>query len=195
MAKIKRHLFKRKGYSLIPADNDALEFIKSLGFDKDYAVEVRQVRNLDGHKKAFSYIKLAFDYWEPKRFVNQIEINLVDKQRKFFISQGISEQAATELSRQFLRELNESRRGQHIEKNIDAFRDHVTIEAGFYSLVHTPNGPKKIADSWAFKNMSQEKFEQLWQSIRRVCWDMVLHSVFKDTDEAEAAAMQLLSYD
>ena len=95
----------------------------------------------------------------------------------------------------FLKSLNHKRAGEFTEKSFEHFRDIVTIEAGFFYEVHTPAGIIKKAESWAFKNMEQEKFERLWQGIRQACWDLVLHQTFSTQQEADSAADQLMKFD
>jgi hypothetical protein len=191
----KRYLMRRRGFGLAPTDQESQEIIGKLTIDSDYAVSIYRIRNTDAHKKAFAYLKLTFEYWEPKKFVEQIEIETVDKLRQFLIKAGGNEPAITNLSRQFLKHLNQQRAGMPQQKNFEYFREWVTIEAGFYSEFHTPSGPRKVAKSWAFVNMSQEEFEKLWTGIRNVCWDMVLKTVFQDQEEAEQAALMLLDFD
>lgn len=56
---------KGKGYSLVPFDPKAEEFIKSLKAGEAIWLEVRRVRNPRFHRKFFALLGLAFDAWEP----------------------------------------------------------------------------------------------------------------------------------
>lgn len=57
-------------------------------------------------------------------------------------------------------------KGKIVEKNIDRFRDDVTILAGYYSVVFNYKGEMQFkADSWSFSNMDDIKFEEMYSRL------------------------------
>lgn len=51
-------------------------------------------------------------------------------------------------------------------KNIEPFRQVITIRAGFAEIAPDENGEMRaFADSWSFEKMPQEKFEKLYKSL------------------------------
>ena len=79
--------------------------------------------------------------------------------------------------------------------DIDAFREFITVEAGYFDTVITPAGPRRVAKSWAWKNMAEADFQSLFAAIRRVCWELILSQTFTSIEEADAAAEQLMQFD
>lgn len=194
MAKTRLYLHRR-GDGLFAANSEALNSLRALPMGKDYAVDIVLLRNGPMHRMAFSYLQLAFSYWQPKSYVSAVEKETVKTLGMFLSSNGIDENAAATLCKAFLVELNESRKGMAVEKDFDAFREFVTIEAGFYHSVITPAGPRKIAKSWAYKNMGEDEFKRLFDAIRRVCWELILSQTYNTIEEADLAAEQLMSFD
>lgn len=194
MAKTRLYI-QRRGDGLFAANSEALQSIRSLPTEKDYAVDIVHLRNGPMHRKAFAYMQLAFSYWEPKSYVSIIEKETVKRLGIFLSDNGIDESTAATLCKQFLIDLNVSRSDLGIEKDFNAFRDFVTVETGFYDHVVTPEGPRKIARSWAYKNMGQDEFQRLFDAIRRVCWDLILSQTFGSIEEADLAAEQLMNFD
>lgn len=58
-------LGRGRGYSLVPFDPKAEEFIRGLKAGDGVWVKVRKVRNAKFHRKFFALLNLAFDAWEP----------------------------------------------------------------------------------------------------------------------------------
>lgn len=190
-----RVLIKRSGDCLLPANSEALEYVRSMKPNKDYAADIMTMRNEKLHKLAFAYLKLSFDYWEPSSFVTATENRIVDALGKFLCKNGLQVSTVSVLCENFLEALERQRKGLPVEKDFDSFRNFVTIESGFFKTVITPAGPRKEAKSWAYKNMSNEEFQKLYEAIRRTCWDLVLSQTFASPEDAEQAAMNLLSFD
>lgn len=190
-----RILMRRFGDVLVPANEEAQEAMATLPHREDVGVDVVRLRNGQLHRKAFAYLQLAFSLWSPKNFLTATEKATVAKLGRFLAGNGLDRETVRTLCREFLGHLNAARKGLEPERSIDAFRDFVTIEAGFYRTVITPAGPRREARSWAYKNMSEGEFQQLSQAIRDTCWRLVLSQEFKTIEEADAAAAQLLSFD
>lgn len=63
---MKNLYFIRRGYSLIPANEETAERFKKVREGKLCQVELIQPRNYEFHKKFFSLLTYAFEYWEPE---------------------------------------------------------------------------------------------------------------------------------
>ena len=190
-----RILMRRFGEVMVPANDEAQSAMQTLPRGEDVAVDVVRLRNGALHRKAFSFIALAHSLWNPKNFLTATEKATVGKLGKFLVGNGLDAETVRELCKQFLGHLNAARKGLEPERDIDSFRDFVTIEAGFYRTIITPAGPRREAKSWAYKNMSEGEFQQLFQAIRDTCWRLVLSQEFRTIEEADAAAEQLMGYD
>lgn len=60
-------VFARTSNNLLaPADDGAEKFIRSLKFNEGGMFEVKKLRNLRFHRKAFALLKLAYEMWTPK---------------------------------------------------------------------------------------------------------------------------------
>lgn len=66
-------------------------------------------------------------------------------------------------------------RGEPIAKNIDQFREDITILAGFYeSAVRLDGTIRFSAKSWSFEKMDDDEKERLYNSIINVVLEKVL---------------------
>jgi len=190
-----RIIVRRRGNALVPVDQQGIDALHKLPPDREMAADVVVPRNIRFHRKAFALLQLAFSYWEPKNFVTAVERNTVASLGKFLVSRGLDRDAVRALCGEFLRHLNSRRQTLEAEKSFEAFREFVTVEAGFYDVVQTPAGPRKVAKSWRFSSMDEAEFFELYRAIFSVCWRLVLSQHFDSEDEAEAAAEQLLTFD
>lgn len=184
----------RRGDSLVPCDKHGYEALSKYPFEKALKTSLKQPRNYKFHQKAFTLVDLAFQYWEPETMVSKIERDTCLKFSKYLAARGVDRDAVKLLLTDFINGLNSSRETLEADKNIEAFRNWVTIEAGFYNVVLTPSGPKREAKSWSFASMSEEAFEEMFSQILTVCWNLVLSKHFSSEQEAENAAAQLMSY-
>jgi hypothetical protein len=180
---------------LFPANPEALEVIRALPIAQPFAADIIQMRNGGLHRKAFAFLKLAHQLWQPVSFLTKTETDTVRKLGNFLVASGLPQETVGTLTSQFLQHLNDSRAGIELEKDFDTFRDFITVEAGLYEQVITPAGPRRIAKSWAYKNMAQEEFERLYREIKNTCWELVLKQSFASMEQAEVAAEQLLRFD
>ena len=72
------------------------------------------------------------------------------------------------------------------QKTMQAFREWITIKAGFYDVYSWPNGKIRIeAKSVAFGNMSEEDFKQLYSNTIDICLQDILHNYTKDDLEQQ----------
>lgn len=190
-----RMMMHRKGDMLLPMDQESLETLRLLPTGRPIGVDTVTVRNYEFHKKAFALVKLAFDYWEPKNLLSTVERKTVGNLGKFMVRHGIDPEAARNLCKMYMAELNQKRQKMEAERSFEAFREFITVEAGFYDTVITPAGPKRVAKSWAYKNMTEERFQELYKGVFTACWDLVLKQTFDTPEHAEAVAMELLTFD
>ncbi|WOI78722.1 DUF1367 family protein [Pseudomonas aeruginosa] len=75
-----------------------------------------------------------------------------------------------------------------VEKSREAFREWITIEAGHFHLIHTPDGVRKEAKSISWASMDDTAFEPLYRDVFAACWRLVLSSHFENEADAMAAA-------
>ena len=160
--------------------------------------EFKQVRNPKFHRKFFAHLNLAFDYYEPssgvltndeKRIAKKIFLGLED------MSEGTG--AFLDWGREFMKAESEERKGQieNIQRAFDPFRYDVIEQAGYYDVVSIPSGvTKRVARSISFAKMEQLEFDQLYKSVFNVLWRFVLSRVFKDENNAEQAAINMLNF-
>lgn len=115
--------------------------------------------------------------------VSNIEKETVDKLADYLKRSGVDSEAVSVLAGNFVVELERKRAVLSLERDFDSFRQHITVAAGFFELVSTPAGPKKIAKSISFANMEQVAFESLYRSVLNICWELCLSRCFGDMNE------------
>lgn len=80
-------------------------------------------------------------------------------------------------------------------KSFEAFREWVTIQAGFYTEHFYPDGSRgRRAKSIAFANMDETEFQQVYKSVLNVLWNWILFRKFSSPEEVENVAAQLLEF-
>ena len=186
---------QRRGDMLVPMDGANRDELRKLPEGIGLGVTAVKPRNLAFHRKAFSLVQLAFQYWQPTNYLSTVERHTVRTLGEFLCNNGLEYDTVSALCSSFLRHLN-NKRGETLEaeKSFEAFRDFITVQAGFCDVVISPAGPRKVAKSWSFANMDQDTFEALYAQIMNVCWELVLKQTFESQEAAEAAAEQLLQY-
>jgi hypothetical protein len=75
--------------------------------------------------------------------------------------------------------------GQKVAKNIECLREDMTILAGYYTVEYKYDGSLRLkAKSWAFANMSEEDFGELYSKLIDVALTKILSGYTKaDIDE------------
>lgn len=77
-------------------------------------------------------------------------------------------------------------------KSFEAFREWVTIQAGFYTEHIYPDGSRgRRAKSIAFANMDETEFQQVYKSVLNVLWNWILFRKFSSRNRSK---MWLRSY-
>lgn len=80
-------------------------------------------------------------------------------------------------------------------KDFEAFREWVTVQAGYYTTHLNPDGSRwRRAKSISFSNMDETEFEGLYKSVLNVLWNYILYQKFSSQLEVENVAAQLLEY-
>jgi hypothetical protein len=185
----------RRGHGLVPANPSDAEALQKLPIGKELRASITQMRNGKFHRKAFSLLSLGFEYWEPETVVTKIERDTVLKMCRFMVANGLPAETAKAIGTAFMEEANRQRQGVEADKSFDAFRDWVTVEAGYCRAVKTPAGVRKEPVSISFASMDETAFQGYYRAVFSVLWRLVLSKNFKTEAEAENAVAELLSFD
>lgn len=185
----------RRGAGLVPAFPSDAEAISKIPMGMEVKTKITQARNIKMHRKAFALLNLGFQYFEPELRVTTIERNTVIKLGKFMVANGLPAETAKTLCAEFMNELNARREHVEADRSFDAFRDYITVEAGFFRAVQTPGGLLKEPMSISFAAMDEQKFQDYYRAIFGVLWRVVLSKSFPTEQAAENAVAELLSFD
>lgn len=185
----------RRGDGLFPVNPSDLDAVRKLPMGKPCKASVVQPRNLAFHRRAFALMNMAFDYWSPETLITRTESETVRKLGQFLVAHGMSQEAAQDVLGPFTDHLAAQREGLEFEKSFEAFRDWLTVEAGFYRLVQTPVGPRKEPRSISFAAMDGDSFEDYYRAIFNVLWRVILSRSFPSEQAAQNAVDQLLSFE
>lgn len=185
----------RRGDILAPVNPDDLDSLRKIPYGKMVKAEVKQTRNAAFLRKAFSLMRMSFDHWKPDTIVSNIERDTVVRLGKFMTANGMAKDTASSFCKQFMDKLNSERESYEAEMSFDAFRDWLTVQAGFYRVVHTPGGLRKEPRSISFSKMTEETFAEYYRAVFNVCWRVILSKEFSTEEDAQIAVDQLLSYD
>lgn len=158
-------------------------------------------RNVAYHRKFFSLINLAMNYWEPEwKMVTDAErwiAHKVAQQISEMAGGGVSEITA-EIAEQVLEEAARQRAAKfdaETMKTTEAYLSEVMIKAGFFDTVLLPGGgTAKARWSISFANCSQARFDEIYKGCAGAIWIMTLHKHFADEAEMQAAVDQLSGY-
>jgi hypothetical protein len=182
----------KQGRSLVPANESDSEAMAKLKSGQIYKADVVAPRNLQFHRKSFALLNLAFEYWEPESMVAEVERATVERFGRYLINHGVSTEAVYALKAGFLNELEFNRQHSEAGKDFESFRAWITVKAGFFNLINSPAGPRKVPKSISFAQMDNAEFSDFYRQILNVCWDLALHKIFNNQDEL---AKQLLEFE
>lgn len=184
---------------LTPATPEASEFLQRIKLGEWIHADFKRVRNYQFHKRFFKLLQLGYDYWTPTGgLIPEQERKLVNGFVDFLCRQ-VGDQHSVALSdaaELYLSDLSYiSAADIALLKSFDAYRDWVTIQAGFYTEHVYPDGSSnRRAKSISFAKMDELEFQQLYKSVLNVLWNYILFRKFKTVTEAENVAMQLLEF-
>ncbi|MFX0786848.1 DUF1367 family protein [Escherichia coli] len=151
------------------------------------------------HKRFFKLLQLGFDYWTP------VGGAITPRERELlsgfvdYLCESVGREhtpALSDAAEQYLNTVATRRtRDTALLKSFEAFREWVTIQAGFYTEHIYPDGSRgRRAKSIAFANMDEVEFQQVYKSVLNVLWNWILFRKFSSQEEVENVAAQLLEF-
>ncbi|HGE8502049.1 DUF1367 family protein [Serratia ureilytica] len=188
---------KAAGDLLVPATQDARDFLRAKKIGSILYADFKQTRNPAFHRKLFSLLNLGFDYWQPTGgTISPADKALVNGYVKFLAYYAGGEDALQAAANEYLADVADKRAGNiSAAKSFEAFRAWVTIQAGFYTEFIMPDGtirnePKSIS----FAKMDDIEFGEFYKAVLDVLWNHILFRSFTSQSEVENVAAQLLEF-
>lgn len=187
----------RTSQGLVPATEADREVVARWKTGQTVHGKFTKMRNARFHGKFFAMLDLAWEYWEPKGgLVPRQEMRGIQGLAKYFedLNQRPGQLQAAVQAYIVKLEADRSERFPAVEKSREAFREWVTIEAGHFDLVQTPEGVKRKAKSISWASMDDLAFEPLYRDVFNACWRLVLSAHFGSEADAMAAADMMGSF-
>ncbi|POA88026.1 DUF1367 family protein [Pseudomonas protegens] len=187
----------RTAQGLVPATEADRETIQCWKAGQVIHGKFTKMRNARFHGKFFAMLDLAWEYWEPVGgLISRQEMRGIRGLAKFFEAQNGRPGQLSNAVDAYIAGLEQARaeRFPSVDKSREAFREWVTIEAGHFHLVRTPDGVRKEAKSISWANMDDTQFEPLYRDVFNACWRLVLSAHFETEEAALAAADQIGSF-
>lgn len=187
----------RTAQGLVPATEADRETIQCWRAGQVIHGKFTKMRNARFHGKFFAMLDLAWEYWEPVGgLIPRQEMRGIRGLAKFFEAQNGRPGQLSNAVDAYIAGLEQARaeRFPSVDKSREAFREWVTIEAGHFHLVRTPDGVRKEAKSISWANMDDTQFEPLYRDVFNACWRLVLSAHFETEGAALAAADQIGSF-
>lgn len=187
----------RTTHGLVPATEADRELVQKWKAGQVIRGKFARMRNARFHRKFFSMLELAFDYWEPVGgLVPRQEKRGIVGLAKFLAGHSQNPEAVMRAADAYITQLEAERAEQFpaVDKSREAFREWVTVEAGHFVLVHTPAGIRKEAKSISWASMDDTAFEPLYRDVFNACWRLVLSAHFETEADAMAAAEHMGSF-
>lgn len=187
----------RTAQGLVPATDADRETIQGWKSGQVVHGKFTRMRNAKFHGKFFAMLDLAWDYWEPVGgLIPRQEMRGIRGLAKFFEAQSGKPGQLSDAVAAYVAGLEATRaeRFPTVDKSREAFRDWVTIEAGHFHLVRTPDGIRKERKSISWSSMDETAFEPLYRDVFNACWRLVLSAHFETEQAALSAADQMGSF-
>lgn len=184
----------RTANGLVGATEADRELISKIKFGAAIHGDFKKMRNAKLHGKFFALLDLAYQYFEPTGgLVPRQELRGIEGLAKYFEELNGKPGQLTHAVAAYIRKLETDRaeRFPAVDKSREAFREFITIDAGHYDLVRTPDGVKKVAKSISWGRMDDLAFSALYKDVFNACWRLVLSSHFDSEDEALSASDQM----
>lgn len=184
----------KTSHGLVPATDADRETIQSWKFGQTVHGKFTRMRNAAFHRKFFALLDLAWGYWEPVGgLVPRQELRGIHGLAKFFEQASGKPGQLSDAVAAYIAQLESERaeRFPAVDKSREAFREHITIEAGHFHLVRTPDGVRKEAKSISWAAMDETAFEALYRDVFNACWRLVLSAHFESEEAAMSAADQM----
>ena len=115
--------------------------------------------------------------------VSEIEKQTVSNLKKYMAHHGVTGEAIDALCLGFVQHLENHRQEYDTGKDFESFREYVTVKAGFFQMVTTPSGLRKVPKSISFAKMDEADFSNYYRQVLNVCWSLCLHKVFENQDQ------------
>lgn len=183
-------------YGLTEADQEKINNLPPMNPIR-IDIKSKSPRNAEHHQKYWAgLIALAFDYWEPTDTMITYEERLqYSGYLKFLEQSGVETSALKTSIHEYLKTINRNRKNKHkaIPKTAEHLHQWVKLQAGYYDVIQTPVGIRRIPKSISFASMSQEDFNEYYKAAFGVIWQYVLSRHFESEEQAENAIGQLLA--
>lgn len=182
---------KKTATGLVPATEADREIVQAWKVGQVVHGKFARMRNGKFHSKFFAMLDLAYQYWEPAGgLIPRQELRGIWGLAKYFETLNQKPGQLTNAVNAYLAQLEADRKDRFpaVDKSREAFREWVTIEAGHFHLVHSPDGVRKEAKSIAWANMDEDAFAALYKDTFNACWRLVLSAHFESEADAMAAA-------
>lgn len=192
-------LQKISSETLTPATPEASEFLQRVKIGEWIHADFKRVRNYQFHKRFFKLLQLGFDYWTPTGGAILPEEQKLVNGFVDFLCRQVGQQHSVALfdaAEQYLSDAAHTRtRDIALLKSFEAYREWVTIQAGYYTEHVYPDGSRnRRAKSISFAKMDDLEFQQFYKSTLNVLWNWILFRKFSSPSEVENVAAQLLEY-
>lgn len=184
----------RTANGLVGATEADRELVQKIKFGATIHGDFKRMRNALLHRKLFALLDLAYQYFEPTGgLVPRQELRGIEGLAKYFEELNDRPGQLTNAVMAYIKKLETERaeRFPAVDKSREAFREFITIDAGHYDLVMTPDGVKKVAKSISWGKMDDLAFSALYKDVFNACWRLVLSSHFSSEEEAMGAAEQM----
>lgn len=181
----------RTANGLVGATDADRELISKLKYGSTVHGDFKKMRNGALHRKLFALLGLAWEYWEaPGGLIPHQEMRGILGLAKYFEEMNGKPGQLSNAVQAYIDQLQADRalRFPAVDKSREAFREHVLVEAGWFTLVQTPSGIEKRAKSLQWSKMDDTAFSELYKDVFATCWRLILQSHFVSEDEAMAAA-------
>lgn len=181
----------RTAQGLVPATEADRELVSKWKAGQVVHGKFTRMRNAKFHGKFFAMLDLAWEYWEPKGgLIPRQELRGIWGLAGYFERLNNRPGQLRAATQAYIDKLEAERaeRFPAVDKSREAFREWVTIEAGHFHLVQTPDGIRKEAKSISWANMDDTAFEPLYRDVFNACWRLVLSAHFETEADAMAAA-------
>lgn len=182
---------------LVPATDADREAVQKWRTGQVIHGKFTRMRNARFHGKFFAMLDLAWEYWEPKGgLVPRQEMRGILGLARYFEELNGRPGQLSGAVQAYIEKLEAERaeRFPVVDKSREAFREWVTIEAGHFHLVQTPDGVRREAKSISWSSMDDTAFEPLYRDVFAACWRLVLSAHFESEADAMAAAELMGSF-
>lgn len=184
----------RTANGLVGATEADRELVSKIKFGATIHGDFKKMRNAKLHGKFFALLDLAYQYFEPTGgLVPRQELRGIEGLAKYFEELNGKPGQLTNAVLAYIKKLETERaeRFPAVDKSREAFREFITIDAGHFDLVMTPDGVKKVAKSISWGRMDDLAFSALYKDVFNACWRLVLSSHFRSEEEAMGAAEKI----